>query len=84
VERVVREVKESFLAWLCNKPPRARLTLPDHDETRGQRWAKEVVDLPPGPDQRSRRGRGVGEAWRKSRSCSNRFPLASLGYLPLD
>jgi len=76
VERVVREVKESFLAWLSGQPVPARPTLADYDE-RGQRWVREVVAR-----RRHRTtGRIVGEAWAEERALLEPIPARVLAQL---
>jgi transposase len=42
VERVIREVKESFLAWLSGQPLAPRPSLADYDAL-ARRWVEEVV-----------------------------------------
>ena len=76
VERVVREVKESFLAWLSNQLMPARPTLADYDEL-AQRWLKEVVA------RRRHRptGRVVGEAWAQERELLEPLPARVLAQL---
>jgi transposase len=62
VERMVREVKESFLAWLSGQLLPPRPTIADYD-TMGRRWIEEVV-----LERRHRTtGRVVGEAWTEER-----------------
>jgi len=62
VERVIREVKEDFLAWLAGQPFPERPTLAWYDEM-AWRWATEVHAA------RLHRttGRIVGEAWAAER-----------------
>ncbi len=58
VERVIREVKEDFLAWLGGQVLPERPTLADYDAA-GRRWAIEVV-----AKRRHRTTeRIIGEAW---------------------
>jgi transposase len=62
VERIIREVKEDFLAWLTGQPVPERPTLAWYDE-QARRWALEVV-----AERRHRTtGRVVGEAWAAER-----------------
>ncbi len=62
VERIIREVKEDFLAWLTGQPFPARPTLGWYDE-QARRWALEVV-----AKRRHRTTkRIVGEAWDAER-----------------
>jgi len=62
VERVIREVKEDFLAWLSGQVLPERPTLADYDVA-GRRWALEVVAV-----RRHRTtARVVDEAWHEER-----------------
>ena len=62
VERIIREVKEDFLAWLTGQPLPARPTLAWYDE-QARRWALTVVAT-----RRHRTTkRVVGEAWEAER-----------------
>jgi transposase len=62
VERIIREVKEDFLAWLTGQPFPEYPTLAWYDE-QARRWALEVVAT-----RRHRTtGRIVGEAWTEER-----------------
>jgi transposase len=62
VERVIREVKEDFLAWLSGQVLPERPTLADYDAL-GRRWALEVVAA-----RRHRTTeRIIGEAWAEER-----------------
>lgn len=62
VERIIREVKEDFLAWLGGQPFPERPTLAWYDE-QARRWALEVV-----AERRHRTTkRIVGEAWAEER-----------------
>ena len=62
VERVIREVKDDFLAWLTGQPLPARPTLAWYDE-QARRWATDVVAT-----RRHRTTkRVVGEAWEAER-----------------
>ena len=61
VERVIREVKEDFLAWLTGQPMPPQPSSPT--TTPGGAWAPEVVAA-----RRHRTtGRIVGEAWAEER-----------------
>jgi transposase len=62
VERIIREVKEDFLAWLTGQPLPERPTVAWYDE-QARRWALDVVA------KRCHRttGRVVGEAWAAER-----------------
>jgi transposase len=63
VERVIREVKEDFLAWLTGQVLPERPTLADYDAL-ARRWVLDVVVA-----RRHRTtGRIVGEAWAEERS----------------
>jgi len=62
VERIIREVKEDFLAWLTGQPFPERPSLAWYDE-QVRRWALDVVAT-----RRHRTtGRVVGEAWAAER-----------------
>jgi transposase len=62
VERVIREVKEDFLAWLTGQVLPERPTLADYDAA-GRRWATEVV-----AKRRHRTTeRVIAEAWAEER-----------------
>ncbi|MGH2427438.1 MAG: IS21 family transposase, partial [Candidatus Limnocylindria bacterium] len=62
VERLNREIKEDFLAWLTGQVLPGRPTLADYDVA-ARRWALEVVAM-----RRHRTtGRIVGEAWEVDR-----------------
>ncbi len=58
VERLNREVKEDFLAWLTGQVLPTRPTLADYDVA-ARRWALEVVAM----HRHRTTGRIVGEAW---------------------
>lgn len=77
VERMVREVKESFLAWLSGQVLPQRPTLADYDAF-ARRWVEQVVLR-----RRHRTtGRVVGEAWAEERAFLRPIPariLATLG-----
>ncbi len=62
VERVIREVKEDFLAWLTGQVFPERPTLAWYDAL-ARRWATEVVAT----RQHRTTGRVVGEAWAAER-----------------
>jgi transposase len=62
VERLVREVKESFFAWLSGVGLPARPTLDDYDAL-GRRWVDEVVL----PRRHRTTRRVVREAWEEER-----------------
>ena len=69
VERVIREVKEDFLAWLSGQVLPARPTLAEYDAA-ARRWALEVVAT-----RRHRTtGRIVGEAWAAERALLTPVP----------
>jgi hypothetical protein len=62
VERVIRELKEDFLAWLSGQVLPERPTLADYNAA-ARRWALEVVAV-----RRHRTTRRiVGEAWDEER-----------------
>jgi hypothetical protein len=62
VERVIREVKEDFLAWLTGQPFPGRPTLAWYDE-QARHWALEIVAT-----RRHRTTkRVIGEAWDAER-----------------
>jgi transposase len=76
VERVVREVKESFLPWLSGQALGAGPALADYDEL-GQRWVQEVVAR-----RRHRTtGRVVDEAWAEERQLLQPIPARVLARL---
>ncbi len=62
VERVIREVKEDFLAWLTGQPFPERPSLAWYDE-QARRWALDVV----APRRHRTTKRIVGEAWDEER-----------------
>jgi transposase len=69
VERVIREVKEDFLAWLTGQVLPARPTTADYDAF-ARRWALEVV-----ASRRHRTtGRIVGQAWAEERALLTPVP----------
>ena len=77
VERMVREVKESCLAWLSGQVLPVHPTLADYDAF-GRRWIEQIVL------QRRHRtiGRIVGEAWAKEGALLHPIPeriLAGFG-----
>jgi hypothetical protein len=70
---MVRELKESFLAWLSGQRLPLRPTLADYDEL-ARRWIVEVVLR-----RRHRTTRRVvGEAWADERSLLNPIPARVL------
>jgi transposase len=77
VERMVRETKESFAAWLSGQVLPTFPTLADYDVL-GRRWIEEVV-----LKRRHRTTkRVVGEAWQEERELLRPIPeriLASFG-----
>jgi transposase len=77
VERMIREVKESFLAWLSGQVVPQHPTLADYDAL-GRRWIEQIVLR-----RRHRTtDRIVGEAWADERALLRPIPervLASLG-----
>jgi transposase len=74
VERMVRELKESFLPWLSGQVLPRRPTLADYDAL-ARRWIGEVVC------KRKHRttGRIVGEAWEEERPQLMPIPPRILG-----
>lgn len=69
VERIIREVKEDFLAWLTGQVLPARPTTDDYD-TFARRWSVEVV-----ANRRHRTtGRIVGEAWEQEQTVLRPVP----------
>jgi transposase len=79
VERMVRELKESFLAWLSGQRLPLRPTLADYDEL-ARRWIVEVVLR-----RRHRTTRRVvGEAWADERSLLTPIPARVLAGLAGD
>jgi transposase len=76
VERVVREVKESFLPWLSGQPLAPQPALANYDEL-AWRWIQEVVAR-----RRHRTtGRLVGEAWAEERQLLEPIPARVLARL---
>jgi hypothetical protein len=77
VERMIRETKESFAAWLSGQVPPTLPTLADYDAL-GRRWVDEIV-----LHRRHRTTkRVVGEAWQEERVLLRPIPeriLASFG-----
>lgn len=77
VERMIREVKESFACWLTGQVLPQYPTLADYDAL-GRRWVEEIV-----LKRRHRTTkRVVGEAWREERQLLRPIPeriLASFG-----
>ena len=79
VERMVRELKESFLAWLSGQPLPLRPTLADYDAL-ARRWVGEVVLR-----RRHRTTRRiVGEAWTEERALLQPIPARVLHALGGD
>ena len=79
VERMVRELKESFLAWLSGQRLPLRPTLADYDEL-ARRWIVEVVLC-----RRHRTTRQVvGEAWADERPLLTPIPTRVLAGLAGD
>jgi hypothetical protein len=73
VERMVRELKESFLPWLSGQTLPARPTLADY-EGLARRWIAEMV-----LDRRHRTtGRIVGEAWTEEQGQLTPIPARIL------
>ena len=62
VERLIREVKESFFAWLSGVVLPTQPTLDDYDAL-GRRWVEEVVL----PRRHRTTRRLVGESWEEER-----------------
>jgi transposase len=77
VERMVRELKESFLPWLSGQILPAQPTLADYDAL-ARRWISEVVLL-----RRHRTtGHVVGEAWAKEQAELTPIPMRILAGAP--
>jgi transposase len=77
VERMVRELKESFLPWLSGQPMPVHPSLDDYDAL-ARRWIEQVII---GRRHRTTR-RLVGEAWDEERPLLRPIPeriLLSLG-----
>jgi transposase len=74
VERMVRELKESFLPWLSGQALPRRPTLADYDAL-ARRWIREVV----GKRKHRTTGRIVGEAWAEERTELTPIPPRILG-----
>jgi transposase len=62
VERLVREVKESFLAWLTGQVLPAAPTLVDYDQL-ARHWREEIVL----PRKHRTTKKIIGEAWQEER-----------------
>jgi len=75
VERVIREVKESFLAWLSGVALPPAPTLDDYDAL-GRRWVEEVVL----PRRHRTTQRLVGEAWAEERVLLAPLPPRLLAF----
>ena len=78
VERLVREVKESFFAWLSGVSLPLAPTLDDYDAL-GRRWVEEVVL----PRRHRTTRRVVGEAWAEERVLLTPVPPRLLATVPL-
>lgn len=78
VERMIREVKESFFAWLSGVVLPVSPTLSDYDAL-GRRWVEEVVL----PRRHRTTKRLVGEAWAQERLLLAPLPPRVLA-LPLS
>jgi transposase len=76
VERMVRELKESFLPWLSGQVLPVQPSLADYDAL-ARRWVEEVV-----LERRHRTtGRVVGGAWADERPCLRPIPARILARL---
>ena len=75
VERMVREVKESFFAWLSGVALPLCPTLEDYDAL-GRRWVDEVVL----PRRHRTTRRVVGEAWEEERLLLTPLPPRLLAF----
>lgn len=73
VERMVRELKESFVPWLSGQVLPVRLSLADYDALARQ-WVVEVVL---GRRHRTTK-RVVGQAWDEERTCLRPIPARLL------
>jgi len=69
VERVNREVEESFLCWLTGQLLPAHPTIAEYD-TLARRWVEEVVM----PRRHRTTKRVIGEAWRDERRLLTPIP----------
>lgn len=78
VERLVREVKESFLAWLTGQILPPTPTIGDYDRLARQ-WRQEIVL----PRRHRTTGRIIGEAWTEERAVLRPVP-ARLLHTPTD
>ena len=73
VERMVRELKESFVPWLSGQVLPVRLSLADYDALARQ-WVEQVV-----LERRHRTtNRVVGQAWDEERPCLRPIPARLL------
>jgi transposase len=76
VERMVRELKESFLPWLSGQILPIHPGLDDYDAL-ARRWVEQVV-----LERRHRTTRQVvGEAWAEERPCLRPIPARILAWL---
>jgi transposase len=73
VERLVREVKESFLAWLTGQMVPASPTIADYDQL-AQQWGQEIVL----PRRHRTTKRIIGEAWTEERALLRPLPTRLL------
>ncbi|GAC1529158.1 MAG: IS21-like element IS100 family transposase [Chloroflexota bacterium] len=78
VERMVREVKESFLAWLTGQILPSAPTLGDYDRLARQ-WRQEIIL----PRRHRTTGRIIGEAWAEERALLRPVP-ARLLHMPSE
>ena len=79
VERMVRELKESFVAWLSGQVLPQQPTLADYDAF-ARRWIVEVVL----PRRHRTTQRIVGEAWAEERAMLRPIPARVLNSLGSD
>jgi transposase len=73
VERLVREVKESFLAWLTGQILPSSPTIVDYDRL-AQQWREEIVL----PRRHRTTGKIIGEAWQEERPLLRPVPARLL------
>lgn len=69
VERMVREVKESLLAWLTGQPLPSAPAISDYDRF-AQQWREELIL----PRTHRTTGRVVGDAWVEERALLRPIP----------
>jgi transposase len=77
VERIIREVKESFLAWLTGQVLPLHPTLADYDRL-AVHWREEVVL----PRRHRTTQQIIADAWEEERACLRPLPARLRSGLP--